>query len=347
MRFKTGLVAGLALMALILSLGLGCAAQPADGTGDDPAGGKAITWTLDTYFPAGLYLSDGVQGFCDAVNKRAEGGFVIEPVFGSALGVAGPDVANALGAGTFEMDYTAFPYLSNDIPVMGIMGLPMLCKDTYEGFMADFVLQPYYRGELSSRNIVLAGGLWSFPKQIVWSKKPIRTVQDFSGTTFRAGSAEATLLIDALGADVISMAQPEVYTALQRGMLDAILGSTATAIGVSAWEVLDYGIDLTVSLGGSGLLINQDAWNELPAKYQLIVTEEADRAAAELNIKAITEGALGWEQLTSKGIERINPETAVINEIAAMAAPIWDNWAQQKGGVAAQALAELRAVLGR
>ncbi|MCK9357809.1 MAG: TRAP transporter substrate-binding protein DctP [Dehalococcoidia bacterium] len=347
MRLRNGLLAGVMTVTLLLTLGLGCAAQPGTDTEDGTADGEKITWTLDTYFPAGLYLADGVQDFCDGVNTRAGGGFVIEPVFGSALGVSGPDVANALGAGTFEADYTAFPYLSTDMPVMGIMGLPMLCKNNYEGFMADFVLQPYYRSELATRNIVQPGGLWSFPKQMVWSKKPINTVADFAGTTFRAGSAEATLLMDKLGADVISMAQPEVYTALQRGMLDAILGSTATAIGVSAWEVLDYGIDLTVSLGGSGLLINQDAWNELPAKYQVIVTEEASRVAADLNKKAMTQGEAGWQQLISKGIERINPDPSVAEEIAVLAAPIWDQWSQQKGGVAAQALAELRAVLGR
>ncbi len=347
MRLRHGLLAGVMTLTLVLTLGLGCAAQPGTGSEDEAADGKTITWTLDTYFPAGLYLANGVQEFCDSVNARAAGGFVIEPVFGSALGVAGPDVANALGARTFEMDYTAFPYLSTDMPVMGIMGLPMLCKNSYEGFMSDFVLQPYYRSELATRNVVQVGGLWSFPKQMIWSKTPITTVADFKGMTFRAGSAEATMLMDKLGADVISMAQPEVYTALQRGMLDAILGSTATAIGVSAWEVLDYGVELTVSLGGSGLLVNQDAWNELPAKYQLIVTEEATRVAADLNKKAITEGEAGWQQLSSKGIERVIPDTAVADEIAALAAPIWDQWAQQKGGVAAQALAELRAVLGR
>ncbi len=347
MRLRNGLLAGVMTVTLVLTLGLGCAPQPGAGTEDEGADGEKITWTLDTYFPAGLYLSKGVQDFCDGVNARAGGGFVIEPVYGSALGVSGPDVANALGAGTFEADYTAFPYLSNDMPVMGIMGLPMLCKNSYEGFMSDFVLQPYYRSELATRNIVQVGGLWSFPKQMVWSKVPVRTIEDFKGLTFRAGSAEATLLMDKLGADVISMAQPEVYTALQRGMLDAILGSTATALGVSAWEVLDYGIDLTVSLGGSGLLINQDAWDELPAKYQVIVTEEASRVAADLNKKAITEGEAGWRQLISKGIERVSPDPSLPDEIAVLAAPIWDQWAQQKGGVAAQALAELRAVLGR
>jgi len=347
MKLRTGFLAGVMLAILALTLGLGCAAQPGAGSEDGNADGETITWTLDTYFPAGLYLSDGVQDFCDGVNARSGGGFVIEPVYGSALGVAGPDVANALGAGTFEVAYTAFPYLSNDMPVMGVMGLPMLCKNSYEGFMSDFVLQPYYRSELATRNIAQVGGLWSFPRQIVWSKSPVNTIEDFRGLTFRAGSAEATMLMDKLGAEVISMAQPEVYTALQRGMLDAILGSTATAIGVSAWEVLDYGIDLTVSLGGSGLLINQDAWNELPAKYQIVVTEEASRVAAELNKKAITEGEAGWQQLTSKGIQRINPDPALADEIAVLAAPIWDQWALQKGGAAAQALAELRAVLGR
>jgi TRAP-type C4-dicarboxylate transport system substrate-binding protein len=344
---------GLATICLVLtalavaSFGVGCTAPSSASEDGAVSEGDKIVWTLDTYFPVGLYLSDGIQSFCDGVNERAEGGFVIEPVFGSALGVKGPDVANALGSGTFDADYTAFPYLSTDIPVMGIEGLPMLCKDSFEGFLADDVLLPYYQSELAERNIMLAGALWSFPKQVMWSKVPINTIDDFKGLSFRGFSAEATMLLDALDAEVISMAQPEVYTALQRGMLDAILGSTATAIGTSAWEVLDYGIEVTVAIGGSGLMINQDSWDALPAKYQVLVIEEASRVAADLNKKAITEGEAGWQMLEEKGIERIQPDPSLGEALSEVAGPIWDQWGAEKGGTAAQALAELRAVLGR
>ena len=343
-RIIAAVCAGVIL--LVSGLATGCAeAGPAGSTPEE--GGEVIEWTLDTYFPLGIYISAGVEEFCDRVNERAEGGFVITAVFGSALGVKGPDVATALGSGTFEADFTAFPYLSGDIPVLGIAGLPTLFKSNFEGFGAHYILTPYYRSELLQRNVRQVGGIWFFPKQCMWSKEPIKTVEDLDGKTFRGFSPEATMLLDELGVNVISMAMPEVYTALQRGMLDAIVGSTASAQAVSAWEVLDYGIDVTFSLADSGFIVNNDAWEALPARYQVILTEEADRLAAIANSQAITEEEAGWADLASKGITRITPEPSLAEDMAAAAAPIWDTWGEEKGGTAAEALDKVRALLGR
>lgn len=335
------------VMVLLVSvLAVGCA-KPAAEEQAPGKGEGVIEWTLDTYFPKGIYVADDVQEFCDRVNERSEGGFVISPVYGSALGVKGPDVAVALGAGTFEADFTAFPYLSGDIPVLGVAGLPTLFRNNYEGFAAHYVLTPYYRSELEKRNVKQIGNIWFFPKQCMWSKQPIKEVGDLKGLTFRGFSPEATMLFDKLGVNVISMPMPEVYTALSRGMLDGIVGSTISAQAVSAWEVLDYGIDVTFSLADSGLIVNKDAWEALPAKYQLIITEEADRTGDKVNLESVSAEEEGWAMLAEKGITRITPSPQLFDDMSKTAGPIWDTWAQEKGGATAEALAKIRELLGR
>jgi len=172
-------------------------------------------------------------------------------------------------------------------------------------------------------------------------------IEDMKGLTFRGFSAEMTMVLEEVGVIVISMPMPEVYTALERGMLDAIIGSVASAQAVNAWEVLDYGIDFTFSLADTGLMANKDAWEALPAEYQLIVTEEADRFAAWGNLQAVVQEAEAWAMLTGKGMTKITPSPQLFEDMAKVATPIWDAWAQEKGGVAAEALAEVREVLGR
>jgi len=338
-------------LALLLAMSLvttGCPTPAPEGpTPETPT--EVIEWTLDTYFPPppAIYVSVVTQEFCDRVNARLEGRFVITPVYASSLGVKGPDVATALGKGAFEADYVAFPYLAGDIPVLGVMGLPALLRNNFEGFAAHDVVTPYYRSELEKRNIKLIGSPYLFPKQVVWSKKPLKEVGDFKGLTFRGFSPEHTMLLDELESVVISISMPEVYTALERGMLDAIIGSTASAQAVSAWEVLDYGIDMTFALADSGLIVNKDAWEALPAEYQLIITEEANRTAAEQNYKSIMEEEKGWAMLAEKGITRITPSPQLFEDIVKEAGPVWDTWAQEKAGVAADALAWVRVLFNR
>jgi len=347
MKKKISLIPLVLLLAISLMV-TGCAA-PAPEEAPPEASAEVIEWTLDTYFPPppGIYVSELVQEFCDRVNERSAGRFIITPVYGSALGVQGPDVAVALGERAFEAGYTAFPYLAGDIDVLGVTGLPALLRNNFEGFVAHDLVTPYYSSELDKRNIKLVGQPYLFPKQVVWSKKPIREIEDFKGVTFRGFSPEHTMLLDELGGIVVSMAMPEVYTALERGMLDAIVGSTASAQAVSAWEVLDYGIDITFALADSGLIVNKDAWTELPAEYKLIVTEEANRTSARQNYHSILEEEKGWAMLAEKGITRITPSPQLFEAMAEVAGPIWDTWAQEKSPVAAEALAGVRELLGR
>ncbi len=334
---------------LVGSLALGCAPAPANGPGEPGQPDEKIVWTLDTYFPPppGIYVSRSVQSFVDRVNARLDGRFEIRPVYGSTLGVPGPDVAVALEQGVFECGFTAMPYLAGDIPVLGIAGLPALIKDNYEALAAHAVLASYYQTELDRRGVVLVGSPWLFPKQGLYSTTPINSVADFSGMRFRVSSPEQTMMMDALGATTVSLNMPEVYTALERGMLDAIIGSTATAMSVSAWEVLDYGIDVAFSAADSGFLVGKTAWEALPDDIKVVLQQEAMFTANEQNWKSFAEEENDWATLGARGIERLTPPPGFFDELAVVGAPIWDSWSQQRGGVAAEALTDVRALLDR
>ena len=335
---------------LVASISAGCAPAGTTGTGGQTgAQGQKIVWTLDTYFPPppGIYVSRSVQSFVDRVNKRLEGRFEINPSYGSSLGVPGPEVAVALAQGVFQCGFTALPYLAGDIPVLGIAGLPSLLANNKEALAAHSVLAQYYNSELESRGVRLIGNPWLFPKQGIWSKTPIRNVADIKGMRFRVSSPEQTMMINALGAIPVSLNMPEVYQALERGMLDAILGSTATAMSVSAWEVLDYGIDVAFSGADSGFLVSKSAWDALPGDIKAIIMEEALFTSNEQNWKSLAEEENDWATLGSRGLERITPAANFADDMAKIAAPIWDSWAASRGGVAAQALGEVRDLLGK
>ena len=326
-----------------------CSPGAADATVEGAEAREKIVWTLDTYFPPppGIYVSRSVQGFVDRVNERLEGIFEIRPHYGSSLGVPGPEVAVALEQGVFESGFTALPYLAGDIPVLGIAGLPALIEDNTEALVAHAVLADYYRSELERRGVVLVGNPWLFPKQGLYSRQPLDSVEDFRGMRFRVSSPEQTMMMDALGATTVSLSMPEVYTALERGMLDAVIGSTATAMSVSAWEVLDYGIEVAFSAADSGFLVSKQAWDALPDDIKLVLKEEALRLANEQNWRGFAEEENDWSTLSERGLQRHLPPEGFFDELAEVAAPIWDDWAQRRGGVAAEALAEVRTVLGR
>lgn len=86
---------------------------------------------------------------------------------------------------------------------------------------------------------------------------------DFTGLTLR-GSPVYVPLIEALGGAPVIMAPGDVYTALERGMIDGY-GWTYTGIEVFGWhEHSKYVINHPFYSLDGALLINQQVWDSLP-----------------------------------------------------------------------------------
>jgi TRAP-type C4-dicarboxylate transport system substrate-binding protein len=106
--------------------------------------------------------------------------------------------------------------------------------------------------------------------------KPVTKVSDYQGLKMRtSGTAQATMY-QALGAVPVGLSSKEIYTALQRGIIQ---GATS---GVSRWrrsklyEVAPYlTVDPTLPFLSMWLVINNQAWNKLSAEDQKIIMETA------------------------------------------------------------------------
>lgn len=86
---------------------------------------------------------------------------------------------------------------------------------------------------------------------------------DFTGLRLR-GSPVYLPMIEALGGTPVSMSPGDVYTGLERGVIDGY-GWTYTGIDVFGWnEVSDYIIDHAFYSLDGALLINQQVWDGLP-----------------------------------------------------------------------------------
>jgi TRAP-type C4-dicarboxylate transport system substrate-binding protein len=95
---------------------------------------------------------------------------------------------------------------------------------------------------------------------------------DFTGMKVRV-SPVYTPLVRALGGAPVSMAPGEVYTAMERGVVDAY-GWTYTGIDVFGWnEVTKFVIDHPFYSLDGAILISKQAWDKLPPDVQAIMNE--------------------------------------------------------------------------
>jgi len=307
-----------------------------------------VEWTLDSWSTPNEFLNPQWQLAIDRVYERSGGNFVINPVWGSALGVKSFDALGALSEGAFEMEISLINYWAADMPILGILGLPALYRNYWENSMAkDFLYDTYSQEFQRQWNVKLVGPVSIHQPCLVWSNKPIVKVEDFKGLTMRGFSPEMVTVLDMLGSNAITLAWSEVFTAAQRGVIDGLLTSVQGVQMLGLEQFCPYGLDLPYNFQNPVVLVNGDAWEDLPGEYKFIVLEEFTAANNRIPYRGCQVAEENWADIIANGLTRTSPSIEMYEGVEKIVAPFWDSWAQEKGGLASEALSGVRELLGK
>jgi len=108
------------------------------------------------------------------------------------------------------------------------------------------------------------------------ANKPLRTPDDFKGIAFRVPPTLMWLeTFKALGTRPVTIPWPEIYSAMQQGVADAVEAPLASLWGSKLHETRKV-ISLTSHfLSWVGWIINERVWQRIPADLRPMVQEEA------------------------------------------------------------------------
>ena len=115
------------------------------------------------------------------------------------------------------------------------------------------------------------------PPEEIWSKRPIKTLDDIKGLKIRAAGLSMDLW-EKLGASVVLLTGGEVLPALQRGMIDAtefLEPSFDYTMGLHEVCKYRFGPPIHMSNNIFQLLIKTKSWEALPDDLKAIVDEAA------------------------------------------------------------------------
>ena len=239
-------------------------------TGQALAADKPIVWRMQTVAPAGSDEYNWMpKDFVDTFNALAGGRMKIELYAAGALMKSG-DVPEGVSKGVMEMGHTYLSYFggrekgfdaasewaADGHPMQGVMWF-------YEDEGAS-IMRP-----IAERHNLYYLGVSAILGEHVWSKKPLRSLDDVKGLKMRA-QALAGEIFNKLGAATVTMPGEEVYPSLQRGVIDAAeYISDIVNYGQGLHEVTKYVIFPSYSGGGSvDWIVNLKAWKALPADLQ-------------------------------------------------------------------------------
>jgi len=251
--------------AVLLALGLFLAS----GLGATNVQGEPVVLKAITAFPKNHLNNDPVPIFVDKVNKRAEGKLKIDWVGGPEV-VKTFDQIHALKAGTIDMLlYYPFGYMKPLMPESWAKGLSELAEWEERKTGAFEVWSEIFEKRVNAKYLGRMHNLLPF---MVFCNKKIEKVEDFKGMKMRVMPLYIPF-IKALGATPVTISPDEIYTSMERGVVDGFMWPNVGVISWGLQEVTKYVIEPGVFQMEPATMINLDKWKKIPKDMQGLMME--------------------------------------------------------------------------
>jgi TRAP-type mannitol/chloroaromatic compound transport system substrate-binding protein len=267
---------------------------------------EKIQWRMQTIAaPNTSEYNDLAQAFADRVGVLSGGRMEIK-VFGSGVLSGELEAGNAVAKGVFELWHSYTELYASKAPEFRSSNEWPVNADRLQAAMWYYAGgSKFYRDALIPHNLHHLG-VTPVAGEHIWSKIPLRSVDDMKGLKIRSGGV-ASRSFKILGASPVSMSGSDVYQGLQRGVVDAAEWTTLTVnYGFGLHEVTKYVVMPSYS-GGSTYdwVSNLDAWKSLPDDLKEIVESALHEVGFKYWMKVKAEESRVLQELEEKGIEII------------------------------------------
>jgi TRAP-type mannitol/chloroaromatic compound transport system substrate-binding protein len=277
----------------------------------------AIKWRLTSSFPKSLdTLYGAMETIAKHVGEATDNQFQIQ-VFAAGEIVPGLNAMDAVSSGTVEGCHTAAYYYVGKDPTWALFcavpfGLNTRQQNAwfYDGdgmkLMNEFGKKFNVYSLAAGNTGCQMGG---------WFRKEIKELADFNGLKFRIGGF-AGLTIQKLGGVPQQIAGGDIYPALERGTIDAaewVGPYDDEKLGFSKVAKYYYYPGWWEGSTANHLLVNLAKWNELPKRYQAILSGAAAYANTEETAKYDSRNPAALRRLLANGTE-LRPFTQPVLE---------------------------------
>lgn len=293
----------------------------------DPA---PIKMKMMALWQAGTMPFKVFEQFAADVKTQSKGRLLIEPLPAGSV-VAPNEALDAVSSGVLDASYGCGGYAAGKEPAIALLTDPQGAFNSPEQ-MAQWmdhggglqIAREVYR----KFNVYFVAGTW-YGKESLVSKRPLRGVADFKGLKVRAPVGIGQEIFKRLGAAPVNIPGSEVYTSLERGVVDA-----------SDWSTLSMNHELGYhklakfptypgfhSMGMSEIAVNIKKWNTLPDDLKSLLETAVKAFSAKLVARSAAEDERVVQQLKASGAEAVNWSIEERSKFRTIAREVWAEYA--------------------
>lgn len=286
-------------------------------------------WDMPTPYSDGEFHTINVRQFAEEV-KKATGGKLDINVHSNGSLIKHPDILRAVSTGQVNVGEFLLGQFGNEEPVFNADNVPFLAAGYDNAWKLYAAQKPVLEKKLQGRGLRLLYAV-AWPGQGLYTKNPLKSVDDFKGTKFRTYSAYTARLAELLGASPTVIQVPEVPQAFATGTVHAMITSSATGTATKSWEFVKNYYKTNAMHPKNAVVVNERAFKRLPPAQQQALTKAA--AAAEKR---------GWElsrkreadankMLADNGMTVHTPDAALMSALGKVGDTIAAEWLKAAG----------------
>jgi TRAP-type mannitol/chloroaromatic compound transport system substrate-binding protein len=302
-----------------------------------PAHAQTTTWKIQTSWPGGLGQRL-FRAWCGSIKEKTSGELDFTP-FGPKDIAGDFQLYDAVRNGVLEAANPFTIYYQNELPLGSFLSsYPMGLRNPHEWDTFYYGLGgiDIARKAYADRGMYFVGVIHHGPN-IIHSKVPINSFEDFEGRKIRAPGGMVSKLFTAAGASTTTLPGSEIFPALEKGTIDsADYVGPAINYDLGFHQVTSY-----VSMGPPGMMsiyqpvdlmdltVRMDVWEALSPQMKLFVENEVHAYSVHHHAAIQRADQEAWPKLREAGTRVTRLSEPDIEKFTALAVPIWFEWARR------------------
>ncbi|MEQ8965001.1 MAG: TRAP transporter substrate-binding protein [Azospirillaceae bacterium] len=292
---------------------------------------QAETWRIQSHLPTGHPVYQAEVAWAERVNVMLGGRLELEVLPGGAI-VAYNETIDAMSQGIIDGDITSPVYFSGREPALAMLGDMVGGYESWDQALAFCELgggKELFREILSDFGVHLAGCGNSGIESLV-SAVPIRTVEDIEGVKIRAPEGLAAELFREMGAAPVNLPGTEVYTSLEKGVIEAADYSSYVMNQQSGLhDIAPYPLLHFHSMPVLAVSFAKSKFDSQPEDIQAILEMAARDLTVMINLEDMVAEGPAIAEDAAEGVEVIDWSTEDRLAMRETARGIWADYAER------------------
>ena len=290
---------------------------------------QAVVWEMPTPYEESNFHTVNIKQFASEVRSATKGKLEIR-IHSDGTLYTHPEIKNAVRWGQVPIGEFLLSRLSEEDAVFEIDAVPFLAS-TYEkaGYLWK-ASKPTIASLLDQQGLMILFAV-PWPPEGVYSKRPLREINDLLGLKVRADDTATAQLAIYAGAIPTRIDLPDIPQAFISGRIEAMINSPSAGANAQAWNFVEYFYHTQAWLPKNIVVVNKQAFSRLDKDVQKALLDAADRAELRGWDASRQQTSQKLDVLRDNGISVHRPENGLMQALYKIGRKMTVDWSQKAG----------------